>query len=170
MNKKQHSPHKTQNLQYHLIAQRWRKSGTSGEGSCAMFNNKMLAVYVLWVFTQRSRARWTCDRIHTTLILHIYQYNQMGHFMIYHQTIIKSKMLYLYISLPQHLLSSRFDVHHECVCVFLQDLVNTAASAFFFFLSSLVLACINHNTAAEIAAVVSSLNPSAWIVMNRKCI
>lgn len=36
----------------------------------------------------------------------------------------------------------------------LTDLVNTAASTFFFFLSSLVLSCINHNTAAEIAAVV----------------
>uniref|UniRef100_A0A3Q2D362 CKLF-like MARVEL transmembrane domain containing 4 n=1 Tax=Cyprinodon variegatus TaxID=28743 RepID=A0A3Q2D362_CYPVA len=35
----------------------------------------------------------------------------------------------------------------------LTDLVNTAASTFFFFLSSLVLACINHNTGAEIAAV-----------------
>ncbi|XP_013858521.1 CKLF-like MARVEL transmembrane domain-containing protein 4 [Austrofundulus limnaeus] len=34
------------------------------------------------------------------------------------------------------------------------DLVNTAASTFFFFLSSLVLACINHNTGAEIAAVI----------------
>lgn len=39
----------------------------------------------------------------------------------------------------------------------LQDLVNTAVSTFFFFLSSLVLAFINHNTAAEIAAVVSIL-------------
>lgn len=37
----------------------------------------------------------------------------------------------------------------------LQDLVNTAVSAFFFFLSSLVLAFINHRTGAEIAAVVS---------------
>ncbi|KAM6942853.1 CKLF-like MARVEL transmembrane domain-containing protein 4 [Xenentodon cancila] len=36
----------------------------------------------------------------------------------------------------------------------LTDLVNTAASTLFFFLSSLVLACINHNTGAEIAAVV----------------
>lgn len=36
----------------------------------------------------------------------------------------------------------------------LTDLVNTAASTFFFFLSSLVLSCINHNTEAEIAAVV----------------
>lgn len=36
----------------------------------------------------------------------------------------------------------------------LTDLVNTAASAFFFFLSSLVLAGINHNTGAEIAAVI----------------
>ncbi|KAF3832753.1 hypothetical protein F7725_026418 [Dissostichus mawsoni] len=36
----------------------------------------------------------------------------------------------------------------------LTDLVNTAASTFFFFLSSLVLACINHNTGAEIAAVI----------------
>lgn len=46
-----------------------------------------------------------------------------------------------------------------CVfCVILQDLVNTAASTFFFFLSSLVLSCINHNTGAEIAAVVSSQN------------
>lgn len=39
----------------------------------------------------------------------------------------------------------------------LTDLVNTAVSAFFFFLSSLVLAFINHNTAAEIAAVVFGL-------------
>ncbi|MEQ2250785.1 CKLF-like MARVEL transmembrane domain-containing protein 4 [Ilyodon furcidens] len=36
----------------------------------------------------------------------------------------------------------------------LTDLVNTAASTFFFFLSSLVLACINHNTGSEIAAVI----------------
>lgn len=36
----------------------------------------------------------------------------------------------------------------------LTDLVNTAASTFFFFLSSLVLAFINHNTAAEIAALI----------------
>ncbi|KAK2853920.1 hypothetical protein Q5P01_006581 [Channa striata] len=36
----------------------------------------------------------------------------------------------------------------------LTDLVNTAASTCFFFLSSLVLACINHNTGAEIAAVI----------------
>ncbi|XP_061597867.1 CKLF-like MARVEL transmembrane domain-containing protein 4 [Cololabis saira] len=36
----------------------------------------------------------------------------------------------------------------------LTDLVNTAASTLFFFLSSLVLACINHNTGAEIAAVI----------------
>ncbi|XP_008308162.1 CKLF-like MARVEL transmembrane domain-containing protein 4 [Cynoglossus semilaevis] len=36
----------------------------------------------------------------------------------------------------------------------LTDLVNTAASTFFFALSSLVLACVNHNTSAEIAAVV----------------
>lgn len=36
----------------------------------------------------------------------------------------------------------------------LTDLVNTSASTFFFFLSSLVLACINHNTGAEIAAVI----------------
>ncbi|XP_077420815.1 CKLF-like MARVEL transmembrane domain-containing protein 4 [Vanacampus margaritifer] len=35
----------------------------------------------------------------------------------------------------------------------LTDLGNTAASTFLFFLSSLVLACINHNTGAEIAAV-----------------
>ncbi|CAN9507263.1 unnamed protein product [Ophioblennius macclurei] len=36
----------------------------------------------------------------------------------------------------------------------LTDLVNTAASTLFFFLSSLVLACINHKTGAEIAAVI----------------
>ncbi|XP_068595836.1 CKLF-like MARVEL transmembrane domain-containing protein 4 [Brachionichthys hirsutus] len=36
----------------------------------------------------------------------------------------------------------------------LTDLVNTAASTFFFLLSSLVLAFINHKTAAEIAAVI----------------
>ncbi|XP_047436818.1 CKLF-like MARVEL transmembrane domain-containing protein 4 [Mugil cephalus] len=36
----------------------------------------------------------------------------------------------------------------------LTDLVNTSVSTLFFFLSSLVLACINHNTAAEIAAVI----------------
>ncbi|XP_030575288.1 CKLF-like MARVEL transmembrane domain-containing protein 4 [Archocentrus centrarchus] len=36
----------------------------------------------------------------------------------------------------------------------LTDLVNTGASTLFFFLSSLVLACINHNTGAEIAAVI----------------
>ncbi|XP_041639443.1 CKLF-like MARVEL transmembrane domain-containing protein 4 [Cheilinus undulatus] len=36
----------------------------------------------------------------------------------------------------------------------LTDLVNTAASTIFFFLSSLVLSCINHNTGAEIAAVI----------------
>ncbi|CAB1432220.1 unnamed protein product [Pleuronectes platessa] len=36
----------------------------------------------------------------------------------------------------------------------LTDLVNTAASTFFFFLSSLVLACMNHNSGAEIAAVI----------------
>ncbi|KAM3625167.1 uncharacterized protein V6R79_007846 [Siganus canaliculatus] len=36
----------------------------------------------------------------------------------------------------------------------LTDLVNTTASTFFFFLSSLVLAFINHNQAAEIAAVI----------------
>uniref|UniRef100_A0A3Q3X589 MARVEL domain-containing protein n=1 Tax=Mola mola TaxID=94237 RepID=A0A3Q3X589_MOLML len=36
----------------------------------------------------------------------------------------------------------------------LTDLVNTTASTFLFFLSSLVLACINHNTGAEIAAVI----------------
>lgn len=41
-----------------------------------------------------------------------------------------------------------------CLCV--QDLVNTIASTLFFFLSSLVLACINHKIGAEIAAVVSS--------------
>ncbi|XP_061830741.1 CKLF-like MARVEL transmembrane domain-containing protein 4 [Nerophis lumbriciformis] len=35
----------------------------------------------------------------------------------------------------------------------LTDLGNTAVSTFLFFLSSLVLACINHNTGAEIAAV-----------------
>ncbi|XP_077570002.1 CKLF-like MARVEL transmembrane domain-containing protein 4 [Stigmatopora nigra] len=35
----------------------------------------------------------------------------------------------------------------------LTDLGNTAASALLFFLSSFVLACINHNTGAEIAAV-----------------
>lgn len=40
----------------------------------------------------------------------------------------------------------------------LQDLVNTAVSTFFFFLSSLVLAFINHMTGAEIAAVVSILS------------
>lgn len=40
----------------------------------------------------------------------------------------------------------------------LQDLVNTAVSTFFFFLSSLVLAFINHRTGAEIAAVVSILS------------
>lgn len=39
----------------------------------------------------------------------------------------------------------------------LQDLINTAVSTFFFFLSSLVLAFINHSTGAEIAAVVSIL-------------
>lgn len=36
----------------------------------------------------------------------------------------------------------------------LTDLVNTCASAVFFALSSLVLACINHNTEAEVAAVI----------------
>ncbi|XP_076011405.1 CKLF-like MARVEL transmembrane domain-containing protein 4 [Genypterus blacodes] len=36
----------------------------------------------------------------------------------------------------------------------LTDLVNTAACTVFFFLSSLVLVCINHNTGAEIAAVI----------------
>ncbi|KAK2920095.1 CKLF-like MARVEL transmembrane domain-containing protein 4 [Channa argus] len=36
----------------------------------------------------------------------------------------------------------------------LTDLVNTAASTCCFFLSSLVLACINHDTGAEIAAVI----------------
>ncbi|KAM8876927.1 CKLF-like MARVEL transmembrane domain-containing protein 4 [Synchiropus splendidus] len=36
----------------------------------------------------------------------------------------------------------------------LTDLVNTCASTVFFALSTLVLACINHNTQAEIAAVV----------------
>ncbi|XP_068194546.1 CKLF-like MARVEL transmembrane domain-containing protein 4 [Antennarius striatus] len=36
----------------------------------------------------------------------------------------------------------------------LTDLVNTSASTFFFFLSSLVLGFINHNTAAEIAALI----------------
>ncbi|KAM9765153.1 CKLF-like MARVEL transmembrane domain-containing protein 4 isoform 1-T2 [Menidia menidia] len=36
----------------------------------------------------------------------------------------------------------------------LTDLVNTSASTLFFFLSSLVLACINHKMAAEIAAVI----------------
>ncbi|XP_058485066.1 CKLF-like MARVEL transmembrane domain-containing protein 4 [Solea solea] len=36
----------------------------------------------------------------------------------------------------------------------LTDLINTAASTFFFVLSSLVLACMNHNTGAEIAAVI----------------
>ncbi|KAM9410747.1 CKLF-like MARVEL transmembrane domain-containing protein 4 [Pholidichthys leucotaenia] len=34
------------------------------------------------------------------------------------------------------------------------DLVNTAASTLFFFLSSLILVCINHNTGSEIAAVI----------------
>ncbi|XP_037103003.1 CKLF-like MARVEL transmembrane domain-containing protein 4 isoform X2 [Syngnathus acus] len=38
----------------------------------------------------------------------------------------------------------------------LTDLANTAASTFLFFLSSLVLVCINHNTGAEIAAAVST--------------
>ncbi|XP_029955380.1 CKLF-like MARVEL transmembrane domain-containing protein 4 [Salarias fasciatus] len=36
----------------------------------------------------------------------------------------------------------------------LTDLVNTAASTLFFFLSSLVLACINHSKGAEIAALI----------------
>lgn len=36
----------------------------------------------------------------------------------------------------------------------LTDLVNTAASTFFFFLASVVLASLNHNTGAEIAAVI----------------
>lgn len=36
----------------------------------------------------------------------------------------------------------------------LTDLVNTATSTLFFFLCSLVLACINHGTGAEIAAVI----------------
>lgn len=36
----------------------------------------------------------------------------------------------------------------------LTDLVNTAVSALFFFLSSIVLTCINHNNGAEIAAVI----------------
>ncbi|XP_029000204.1 CKLF-like MARVEL transmembrane domain-containing protein 4 [Betta splendens] len=36
----------------------------------------------------------------------------------------------------------------------LTDLVNTATSTVFFFLSSLVLVCINHNTEAEIASAV----------------
>lgn len=47
--------------------------------------------------------------------------------------------------------------------VFLQDLVNTAASTFLFFLSSLVLACINHNTGGEITAVVSRQNKPAFL-------
>lgn len=36
----------------------------------------------------------------------------------------------------------------------LTDLVNTVASTILFFLSSLVLICINHNTGSEIAAVI----------------
>lgn len=48
-----------------------------------------------------------------------------------------------------------------CLCLRLQDLVNTAVSTLFFFLSSLVLACINHKTGAEIAAVVSSCKQGA---------
>lgn len=36
----------------------------------------------------------------------------------------------------------------------LTDLVNTVASTFLFFLSSIVLTCINHNTGSEIAAVI----------------
>ncbi|XP_028293281.1 CKLF-like MARVEL transmembrane domain-containing protein 4 [Gouania willdenowi] len=36
----------------------------------------------------------------------------------------------------------------------LTDLINTAVSTLFFFLSSLVLACINHKSGAEIAAVI----------------
>lgn len=36
----------------------------------------------------------------------------------------------------------------------LTDLINTTASTLFFFLASLVLACINHSTGAEIAAVI----------------
>lgn len=54
-----------------------------------------------------------------------------------------------------------------CLCLWLQDLVNTAVSTLFFFLSSLVLACINHKTGAEIAAVVSSCREGA--LMRRKC-
>ncbi|KAI4830111.1 hypothetical protein KUCAC02_001764 [Chaenocephalus aceratus] len=45
----------------------------------------------------------------------------------------------------------------------LTDLVNTAASTFFFFLSSLVLACINHNTGAEIAAVIFGFLTSEYM-------
>ncbi|MED6239966.1 hypothetical protein ATANTOWER_013940, partial [Ataeniobius toweri] len=49
------------------------------------------------------------------------------------------------------------DMKQECLLIVLsckKDLGNTAASTFFFFLSSLVLACINHNTGSEIAAVI----------------
>jgi len=36
----------------------------------------------------------------------------------------------------------------------LQDLINTATSTLFFFLASVVLAAFNHQSGAEIAAVV----------------
>lgn len=50
----------------------------------------------------------------------------------------------------------------------LQDLVNTAVSTFFFFLSSLVLAFINHRTGVEIAAVVSILSHKDKSPKNKK--
>lgn len=48
----------------------------------------------------------------------------------------------------------------------LTDLVNTAASTVFFFLCSLVLACINHNTGAEIAAVIFGFLVTAVYAVN----
>uniref|UniRef100_A0A4W5MPI6 CKLF-like MARVEL transmembrane domain containing 4 n=1 Tax=Hucho hucho TaxID=62062 RepID=A0A4W5MPI6_9TELE len=49
-------------------------------------------------------------------------------------------------------LSLHTKVHH--VNWSLTDLVNTAASTFFFFLASVVLAALNHKSGAEIAAVI----------------
>lgn len=58
-------------------------------------------------------------------------------------------------------LRKRYDEKAKIGCLWCrpppQDLINTAVSTFFFFLSSLVLAFINHSTGAEIAAVVGIL-------------
>ncbi|XP_057707057.1 CKLF-like MARVEL transmembrane domain-containing protein 4 [Corythoichthys intestinalis] len=48
----------------------------------------------------------------------------------------------------------------------LTDLGNTAASTLLFFLSSLVLACINHNTGAEISAVTFGFLATGVYVLN----